>query len=111
MCHGPIQYPRPSHMTADVLGFSLRFPESLSPSVFWDNLLSRVDMQTSDSRRWAVGLHNTPPRTGKAPDLDLFDNAFFSVHGKQAQRMDPQLRKLLEVSLSVCGCKMLQGLI
>lgn len=76
-------------MAADVLGFSLRFLESLTPSVFWDNLLSPVDMQMSDNRRWPPWLYDTPHRTGKAPDLDLFDNAFFSVHGKQAQRMDP----------------------
>lgn len=87
-------------MTADVLGFSLRFPESDSPSSFWANLSNGVDMQTSDARRWPVGLFNLPPRTGKAPGLDLFDNTFFKVHGKQAQRMDPQQRKLLEV---LCG--------
>eukprot|EP00884_Botryococcus_braunii_P011836 jgi/Botrbrau1/20653/Bobra.113_1s0077.1 len=96
MCHGPLNYPKRCQMTAGVLGFSLRFPESKSPSVFWTNLMNRVDMQTSDDRRWPRGLHDTPPRTGKAPDLDLFDNAFFSIHGKQAQKMDPQLRKLLE---------------
>jgi fatty acid synthase, animal type len=101
MCHVPLLSPagapKRNQMSADVLGLSLRFPESKSPTAFWDNLMNRVDMQTSDDRRWPRGLHNTPPRTGKAPDLDLFDNAFFSIHGKQAQKMDPQLRKLLEV--------------
>lgn len=86
-----------TRMSAHVLGFSLRFPESASPSAFWAHLLSGDDMQTADSRRWPVGLYDTPHRTGKVPDYHLFDNAFFSVHGKQAQRMDPQQRKLLEV--------------
>lgn len=84
-------------MVADVLGFALRFPESRNPSEFWRLLVDGVDMQTSDSRRWPLGTYNTPPRLGKAPDFDVFDNTFFSVHGKQAQRMDPQQRKLLEV--------------
>lgn len=84
-------------MTADILGFSLRFPESESPSAFWQNLIRGVDMQTSDARRWPVGLHNTPPRLGKIPNIDAFDNIFFSIHGKQAKRLDPQARKLLEV--------------
>lgn len=86
---------------ADILGFSLRFPESASPSEFWENLKHGNDMQTADNRRWPVGYYNTPPRVGKAPDLEFFDNTFFSVHGKQAQRMDPQLRKLLEVRSAV----------
>lgn len=86
-------------MAASVLGFSLRFPESNAPSIFWDNLANGVDMQTSENCRWPQGLHDIPPRTGKISGLDLFDNAFFNVHGKQAQRMDPQQRKLLEVTL------------
>ena len=53
---------------------------------------------TADDRRWPVGFQGLPPRTGKLPGFDKFDASFFSVHGKQAQRMDPQLRKLLEVA-------------
>lgn len=86
-------------MEACVLGFSLRFPESVAPSIFWKNLVNRIDLQSSQNCRWPQGLHDIPPRTGKVPDLELFDNVFFSVHGKQAQRMDPQQRKLLEVTL------------
>ena len=55
-------------------------------------------MVTSSPARWPPGLHDTPPRFGKVPDLFSFDAPFFAVHGKQAVRMDPQLRKLLEVS-------------
>eukprot|EP00884_Botryococcus_braunii_P022876 jgi/Botrbrau1/9272/Bobra.180_1s0029.1 len=96
MCISHLPKREQPQLTADVLGYSLRFPESDSPSTFWANLASGVDLQTSDARRWPVGLYNLPPRTGKAPGLDLFDNTFFQVHGKQAQRMDPQQRKLLE---------------
>ena len=42
-------------------------------------------MVTSNDKRWPVGLHGTPPRSGKVPDYEKFDASFFSVHGKQAQ--------------------------
>ncbi|CAK0786732.1 hypothetical protein CVIRNUC_009946 [Coccomyxa viridis] len=83
---------------ADIIGLSCRFPESNSPAEFWNNLMTGKDMLTADDRRWPVGFQGLPPRTGKSPGFDKFDAAFFSVHGKQAQKMDPQLRKLLEVS-------------
>ncbi|EIE19942.1 hypothetical protein COCSUDRAFT_58179 [Coccomyxa subellipsoidea C-169] len=83
---------------AQVLGYSCRLPESGSPSEFWENLLTGVDMQTQDDRRWPVGQLKTPPRSGKLPDYDKFDASFFTVHAQQANKMDPQLRKLLEVS-------------
>lgn len=97
MIRGHLQYPIRNEMTAGVLGFSLRFPESKTPTAFWDNLMNQIDMLTTDDHRWPRGLLSTPPRVGKAPGLEMFDNAFFSIHGKQAQKMDPQLRKLLEV--------------
>ena len=55
-------------------------------------------MVTANSRRWPVGLHGTPARFGKLLEYFNFDATFFAVHGKQASRMDPQLRKLLEVT-------------
>ena len=39
-----------------------------------------------------------PKRSGKLKDLTKFDAAFFGVHHKQANTMDPQLRMLLEVT-------------
>ncbi|KAK9916399.1 hypothetical protein WJX75_002178 [Coccomyxa subellipsoidea] len=83
---------------AQVLGYSCRLPESGSPSEFWEKLVTGVDMQTQDDRRWPVGQLKTPPRSGKLPDYDKFDASFFTVHAQQANKMDPQLRKLLEVS-------------
>ena len=127
----------PAMAPADILGLSCRFPESGNASEFWSNLVAGRDMVTSDDRRWPVGLHGTPPRSGKVPDYEKFDASFFAVHGKQAQvrgagnistarldmtllhdrslkaciascssaltvklvqKMDPQMRKLLEVS-------------
>ena len=39
-----------------------------------------------------------PKRSGKLKDLSKFDAAFFGVHPKQSNTMDPQLRMLLEVT-------------
>ena len=44
------------------------------------------------------GLWGLPKRNGKLKELDKFDAAFFEVHPKQANNMDPQLRMLLEVA-------------
>ncbi|EIE22203.1 ketoacyl-synt-domain-containing protein [Coccomyxa subellipsoidea C-169] len=82
----------------EIIGLSCRFPESNGPAEFWTNLIDGTDMLTTDDRRWPIAFQGLPPRSGKAPGFDKFDAAFFSVHGKQAQKMDPQLRKLLEVA-------------
>jgi fatty acid synthase len=54
-------------------------------------------MVTEDERRWPPGLYDLPRRNGKLKHIDKFDAAFFNVHAKQADAMDPQLRGLLEV--------------
>ena len=45
-----------------------------------------------------TGMLGLPKRSGKLKDLSKFDAAFFGVHPKQANTMDPQLRMLLEVT-------------
>ena len=45
-----------------------------------------------------VGLYGLPKRNGKLKDISHFDAAFFGVHPKQANTMDPQLRLMLEVA-------------
>lgn len=42
-------------------------------------------------------MYGLPKRSGKVKNLTNFDASFFGVHPKQANSMDPQLRKLLEV--------------
>jgi len=54
-------------------------------------------MPTYINKRF-VGVHGLPTRSGKLKDLTKFDATYFGVHAKQANRMDPQLRMLLEVS-------------
>lgn len=81
-----------------IAGISGRLPESNNLEEFWENLLSGVDMVTDDNRRWEPGLYGLPRRNGKLKDISHFDAAFFGVHPKQANTMDPQLRLMLEVA-------------
>ena len=75
-----------------------RLPESDNAEEFWSHLMNKEDMVTEDDRRWMPGLHGLPKRGGKLKDIKHFDATFFGVHAKQAHRMDPQLRILLELT-------------
>lgn len=83
-----------------ITGFSGRLPESSTIQEFRDNLYNGVDMVNDEPRRWPKGLYDLPHRIGKIKDEDLekFDAQFFSVHQKQAECMDPQMRMLLEAT-------------
>lgn len=83
-----------------ICGFSGRLPESSTIEEFKENLFNGVDMVNDDERRWPKGLYDLPTRIGKIKDVDLesFDQQFFSVHQKQAECMDPQMRMLLEAT-------------
>lgn len=47
---------------------------------------------------YCLGLYGLPKRNGKLKDISHFDAAFFGVHSKQANTMDPQLRLMMEVA-------------
>jgi fatty acid synthase, animal type len=79
-------------------GYSCRLPESNNPEEFWEHLLKGHDLVSSDDRRWTAENYSAPARFGKLKDIEHFDAQFFGVHALQAQKMDPQLRLLLEVS-------------
>ncbi|XP_063382180.1 fatty acid synthase-like [Cydia fagiglandana] len=79
-------------------GLSGRLPECDNIEEFTAKLFAGVDLITADERRWKPGMYGLPPRFGKLKDLAHFDAAFFGVHPKQADFMDPQLRLLLEVT-------------
>ncbi|XP_059050780.1 fatty acid synthase-like [Achroia grisella] len=79
-------------------GLSGRLPESDTIEEFAQQLFDGVDLVTDDDRRWTPGLYGLPKRNGKLKNLANFDAAFFGVHAKQANIMDPQLRMLLEVT-------------
>ena len=43
------------------------------------------------------GMYGTSKRFGKIKDLSKFDAYFFGLHPKQTDRMDPQIRIMMEV--------------
>lgn len=82
-----------------IIGYSLRLPNSDSPFEFHENLINKINMVTKDDRRWKPGYEGTPLCFGKIKQsFDYFDNIFFGIHGKQAEKLDAQLRLLLETS-------------
>ncbi len=85
-------------MDVIVSGFSLRLPESDSPAEFWRNLVAHRDMVSSENRNWNPDDFGVPARYAKLRTYDKFDSQFFGIHPRQAEKLDPQIRLLLEVS-------------
>ncbi|MFV2196813.1 beta-ketoacyl synthase N-terminal-like domain-containing protein [Nocardiopsis sp. LOL_012] len=90
-----------------VIGMACRFPGAAGPAEFWLNLSSGTESITrySDKELSAAGvgrrLLQDPgyvPAGGHLEGSDRFDAAFFGINPKEADRMDPQHRILLECS-------------
>lgn len=92
-----------------IVGIASRFPSADGPAEFWNNLCSGVDAVTTiPPERWdcdalydenplAVGKMNTR-RGGFLRDIENFDARFFGIQAREATRMDPAHRVLLELS-------------
>ena len=59
---------------------------------------TRPSSRSFNSSCFFSGLYGLPKRNGKLKDISSFDAAFFGVHPKQANTMDPQLRLMLEIA-------------
>jgi hypothetical protein len=81
-----------------ISGISGKFPESANMEEFRENLYGHVNMVTVNERRFKAGLHGIPKGFGALKEIDKFDADFFQIHQKQADRMDPQLRMMLEAT-------------
>src|SRR5687767_7639119 len=91
-----------------VIGAGCRFPGGISsPETFWEQLCGGVDLVSeAPPERWGLGeLYDPDPdavgriysRHGAfLDDVDQFDPAFFRISPREASRMDPQHRLLLE---------------
>jgi len=78
-------------------GVSCRLPESNSPDEFWGNLIQAKDMVSYEGARWPNGVFPTPKRFGKVKAPEFFDAQFFEISAKQAEKLDPMTRLMLEV--------------
>lgn len=92
-----------------VVGMACRTAGAGSPAELWDRLASGTDCVTGVPwQRWALGCWANVDRDPSAlgwigqggflDDVDGFDRQFFGLSTGRAVRMDPQQRKLLEVT-------------
>ncbi|MFI5649556.1 guadinomine polyketide synthase module 3 GdnG, partial [Kitasatospora sp. NPDC051705] len=92
-----------------IIGMSCRFPSAGGPEAFWELLRGGVDAITEvPADRWDMeSLYDPDPAApgklysrhgGFVADVDRFDPLFFGISPKEAARLDPQHRLLLEVA-------------
>lgn len=78
-----------------ISGFSGKFPLSDNVNVFRENLFNGLDMVTTE-QRYKFFHPDLPKRIGKVNDIEKFDAAFFGIHKKEADIMEPMYRGLIE---------------
>jgi acyl transferase domain-containing protein len=92
-----------------IIGVGCRFPGADNPTAFWELLSNQIDAVTELSSRpydWdALHQHSVVPTTesnsikgGYLENVEDFDPHFFQISPKEAERLDPQQRLVLEVA-------------
>lgn len=95
--------------TIAIIGMGCRFPGADNPESFWSALWKGVDAVTEVSKdRWDGDRFYDPEpgRPGKMitrcggflDQIDQFDSDFFGIDAREAKRLDPQQRLMLEVA-------------
>src|SRR6202043_3218973 len=89
-----------------IVGMAGRFPGADSVEEFWANLVAGIESVSffTDAELAECGLDAAAlrlrgqyiPARGVLKDADCFDAAFFGIHPKEAEVMDPQHRVFLE---------------
>lgn len=86
-----------------VIGMACRLPGGgTDPESFWQSLIAGVDgIRRIPSNRWTVdpseSVHTATRWAGMLDSVDGFDAAFFNISPREATRLDPQHRMLLEL--------------
>ncbi|MBX9258922.1 SDR family NAD(P)-dependent oxidoreductase [Desmonostoc muscorum CCALA 125] len=93
-----------------VIGIGCRFPGANDYQQFWQNLEQGINsISEIPSDRWEVEEYYSPnPQERKSiskwggfiEKIDQFDAQFFGISAREAQRMDPQQRLMLELTWS-----------
>ncbi|MDO0938934.1 beta-ketoacyl synthase N-terminal-like domain-containing protein [Streptomyces sp. DG2A-72] len=107
--HGPTTDRGPMAEPIAVIGLSCRFPDATDPEGLWQLLEERRESVAPApvDRPWMHELYDPEPRApGRLPTtrggflsgIDLFDAGFFDISPREAARMDPALRILLETA-------------
>ncbi len=92
-----------------IIGLGCRLPKAENPRQFWQMLEQGIDgIGPIPADRWDVDRYFDPtPMTpgrmytrwgGFLDQIDQFDAAFFGITPKEAERMDPQQRLVMEVA-------------
>ncbi len=95
--------PRAGSGLIAIIGLAGKFPGARSTEEFWDGLVSGREMISQftpddldiDLSKGEDGFVNA---RGVMPDADMFDAKHFNIPPREAERMDPQHRILLEVA-------------
>ncbi len=92
-----------------VIGIACRFPGANTYRDYWHNLVNGINSITEiPADRWPLSRYYSPdpvtPNTsvskwgGFIQGIDQFDASFFNISPREAMRMDPQQRILLELA-------------
>ncbi len=105
--------PHDSHSPIAVVGLGCRFPGATDPAAFWQMLRNGADaISEVPAARWDADAYyqanDANPVPGKMntrwggflDQVDQFDAGLFGITPREAARMDPQQRILLEVAWS-----------
>lgn len=90
-----LSHPEPGEEIV-ISGLSGSYPESANVYEFQDNLFNKIDMITSDTRRWDFDNPEFVKFSGKIPDIDTFDVAFFGIQKSHVHGFDVSGRLVLE---------------
>lgn len=79
-----------------ISGISGRFPNCDTFEEFKQKLFDGTDILEKEQERWPEGICGAVTKIGVLNNLSKFDSTFFNVHPKLAERLDPQIRAMLE---------------
>ncbi|XP_031629091.1 fatty acid synthase-like [Contarinia nasturtii] len=82
-----------------ISGTAGRYPNCENVEEYRHHLYNKIDMTSEEESRWSNSMsHELPKRKGVLKDISKFDAAFFGIHSKQANNMDPQGRTIIETA-------------